>query len=151
MEKKSNFSVKKADDSSGFLLWQVTTLWQREIKKALESVELSHSAFVILASLLWFDEQQIEPTQTTIINHTKLDKMTVSKSLKTLASQKFVERFENELDTRAKSILLTKQGKEVAIQAVQIVEGVDMEFFARLDAHETKNLNKIFIKLKNEN
>lgn len=148
MKKQSHFSVKKADDSSGFLLWQVTTLWQREIKKALEPLGMSHSAFVILASLLWFDEQQIEPTQTTIINHTKLDKMTVSKSLKTLVLQGFVSRFENELDTRAKSITLTKQGKEIAIQAVQIVESVDSDFFAKLDIEEKTILNHLFIKLK---
>ncbi len=147
MEKQSNFSVKKPDDSSGFLLWQVTILWQREIKKALESVELSHSAFVILASLLWFDEQQIEPTQTTIINHTKLDKMTVSKSLKNLVIQGFVGRFENEIDTRAKSITLTKQGKEIAIQAVQIVESVDRGFFSKLSDAERIGLNELFVKL----
>jgi len=147
MEKQSHFSVKKADDSSGFLLWQVTTLWQREIKKALESVELSHSAFVILASLLWFGEQKIEPTQTTIINHTKLDKMTVSKSLKTLVSQGLVSRFENELDTRAKTIILTEQGKNIAIQAVQIVEGVDKEFFSKLKNDEIIVLNELFVKL----
>lgn len=147
MEKESSFSVQKADDSSGFLLWQVTTLWQREIKKALESVELSHSSFVILASLLWFDEQQIEPTQTTIINHTKLDKMTVSKSLKTLVSHRLVTRFENEIDTRAKTIVLTEQGKNVAIQTVQIVESVDGEFFAKLSHDERLVLNELFVKL----
>ncbi len=147
MEKQSHFSVKKAEDSSGFLLWQVTTLWQREIKKALESLELSHSAFVILASLLWFDEQQIEPTQTTIINHTKLDKMTVSKSLKTLVSQGLVSRFENELDTRAKTIILTDRGKIIAIQAVQIVEDVDRVFFSKLSDDERIVLNELFVKL----
>ena len=59
MKNKSNFQVKKAEDSSGFLLWQVTTLWQREIKHALKMVDLSHSEFVILASLLWFKEQKV--------------------------------------------------------------------------------------------
>ena len=91
MKKKSNFDVKKAEESSGFLLWQVTTMWQREIKKALEDVELSHASFVILASLLWFEEQNVEITQTTIINHTKLDKMTVSKNLKSLVLKGFVK------------------------------------------------------------
>ncbi len=36
------FSVKKPEESSGFLLWQVTNLWQREIKKALEQYGLTH-------------------------------------------------------------------------------------------------------------
>ena len=148
MENKSNFSVKTADASSGFLLWQVTTVWQREIKKGLEIESLSHSAFVILASMLWFKEQKIETTQTTIINHTKLDKMTVSKSLKELVSKNFIERFEHEKDTRAKKIILTKIGEEKAIKAVKIVEKIDTEFFSKLDFEEKTNLNKAFIKLK---
>ena len=35
--KKADFNFDKAEDSTGFLLWQVTNLWQREIKKALEN------------------------------------------------------------------------------------------------------------------
>jgi len=29
----NTFSIEKPEESSGFLLWQVTNLWQREIKK----------------------------------------------------------------------------------------------------------------------
>lgn len=147
MKKKSNFNVKKAEESSGFLLWQVTTMWQREIKKALEDVELSHASFVILASLLWFEEQNVEITQTTIINHTKLDKMTVSKNLKSLVLKGFVKRFENENDTRAKTIVLEIQGKEMAIKAVKIVEKIDRDFFGKLQIEEKLQLNQLFIKL----
>lgn len=147
MKKKSNFNVKNAEESSGFLLWQVTTLWQREIKKALEDVELSHASFVILASLLWFEEQNVEITQTTIINHTKLDKMTVSKNLKSLVLKGFVKRFENENDTRAKTIVLEIQGKEMAIKAVKIVEKIDRDFFGKLQLKEKSHLNQLFIKL----
>jgi len=39
----NTFSVEKAEESSGFLLWQVTNLWQREIKKALDEFGLTHS------------------------------------------------------------------------------------------------------------
>lgn len=147
MKKKSNFNVKNAEESSGFLLWQVTTMWQREIKKALEDVELSHASFVILASLLWFEEQNVEITQTTIINHTKLDKMTVSKNLKSLVLKGFVKRFENENDTRAKTIVLEIQGKEMAIKAVKIVEKIDRDFFGKLQIEEKLQLNQLFIKL----
>jgi DNA-binding MarR family transcriptional regulator len=129
MKNKSNFQIKKAEHSSGFLLWQVTILWQREIKNALDTVNLSHSGFVILASLLWFKEQNIVVTQTTIIEHTKLDKMTVSKSLKTLEKNSFVLRTENKTDTRAKTIILTENGIKLAIESVKIVEDIDSEFF----------------------
>lgn len=145
--KKSNFK-ETTEASSGFLLWQVTTLWQREIKSALEKVRLSHSAFVILASLLWFKEQKKTVTQTSIIEHSKLDKMTVSKSLKSLEKSGWVERTENKFDTRAKTIVLSDDGIELALKSVKIVEKIDEEFFSNLDKKERLILNGLFLKLK---
>jgi MarR family transcriptional regulator, organic hydroperoxide resistance regulator len=147
MKKASNFQVKKAEQSSGFLLWQVTTLWQREIKTALDAVSLNHSGFVILASLLWFKEQKVTTTQTTIIEHTKLDKMTVSKSLKILEKNGFVLRSENEIDTRAKTITLTDDGMKLAIKSVKIVEDIDNLFFAKLNKEDKNQLNSLFLEL----
>ncbi len=147
MKEQSNFIVKNADESSGFLLWQVTILWQKDIKKALEDIGINHTSFVILASLLWFEEQDIEITQTTIINHTKLDKMTVSKNLKSFVLKGFVERFENKNDTRAKTIILSSVGKEIAIKALKIVENIDISFFEKLKDDDKLLLNRLFIKL----
>lgn len=147
MEIKNNFKIPK-EQSSGFLLWQITTIWQRKIKIALENVNLSHSGFVILASLVWFKEQNQEVTQTTIIEHSKLDKMTVSKSLKTLEKDNLILRTENEKDTRAKTIILTDKGFNLAIKSIKIVEDIDIQFFAKLNIEEKKNLNEIFNKLK---
>ena len=147
MKNKSSFQVRKAEQSSGLLLWQVTTFWQREIKSALDTVHLSHSGFVILASLLWFKEQNIIVTQTTIIEHTRLDKMTVSKSLKTLEKNTFVLRSENEKDTRAKTITLTKSGIKLAIKSVKIVEDIDAKFFSKLNRENREKLNSLFSKL----
>lgn len=145
--KKSNFK-KSAEESSGFLLWKVTTLWQREIKTVLDKVGLSHSGFVILASLFWFKEQDIVVTQTIIIEHSKLDKMTVSKSLKSLEKTGLVERSENEFDTRAKTIVLTEKGVGLALKSVKIVEKIDGQFFSSLDNEEQRVLNGLFLKLK---
>ena len=145
--KKSHFKAT-AKQSSGFLLWQVTTLWQREIKTALEPLGLSHSGFVLLASLLWFEEQDVIVTQTTLIEHTKLDKMTVSKSLKVLEKNALIFRTENEEDTRAKTILLSDKGRLMAIESVKIVEGVDGSFFSAISAEERDVLNGLFLKLK---
>ena len=145
--KKSHFRAT-AKQSSGFLLWQVTTLWQREIKTALEPLGLSHSGFVLLASLLWFEEQDVVVTQTTLIEHTKLDKMTVSKSLKVLEKNSLVLRTENEEDTRAKTILLSDEGRLLAIESVKIVEGVDGSFFLAISAEDRDVLNGLFLKLK---
>ena len=145
----SSFDVKTPEESSGFLLWQVTTLWQRDIKSALESFELNHSSFVILASLLWFQEHDVEVTQTTIIEHTKLDKMVVSKSLKQLQQKELLNRVEHKTDTRAKMIILNQSGEELAKKALKAVEEVDKSFFSKLDESERKYLNGMFVKLKN--
>jgi len=144
--KKSNFKTT-TKTSSGFLLWQTTTLWQRDIKMGLEEVNLNHSAFVLLASLLWFEEQEDIVTQTTLITHTKLDKMTVSKSLKGLEQSLYITRSENEFDTRAKTIVLTNVGRELAIKAVAIVEAIDERFFSPLTVDEKEVLNGLFEKL----
>ena len=147
--KKSNFN-ETDKTSSGFLLWQVTTLWQREIKTALEKIQLSHSGFVLLASLLWFKEQDVVVTQTTLIEHTKLDKMTVSKSLKKLEKDTFVLRAENEADTRAKTIVLTNEGMALAMKSVKIVEEVDKRFFSAFSQQEKNQFNGLFLKLLKE-
>jgi len=147
MEMKSNFKIQK-EQSSGFLLWQITIMWQRKIKIALEDVNLSHSGFVILASLVWFKEQNQEVTQTAIIEHTKLDKMTVSKSLKSLQKNNLILRTENKKDTRAKTICLTNDGFNLTVKSIKIVEDIDIQFFSKLNRQEKENLNKIFQKLK---
>ena len=107
----------------------------------------SHSGFVILASLLWFKEQKIIVTQTTIIKHTKLDKMTVSKSLKILEKNRFVLRTENKTDTRAKTIIVTENGIKLAIESVKIVEDIDSKFFSKLNAEDKNKLNSLFSEL----
>jgi DNA-binding MarR family transcriptional regulator len=99
---------------------------------------------VILASLLWFKEQNTQVTQTTIIEHTKLDKMTISKSLKSLQQNGYIIRFENEIDTRAKTIVLNNSGEELAIKALKAVENVDKVFFAKLDNGQRNQLNLLF-------
>jgi len=123
----STFGFDKPEDSPGFLLWQTTITWQRLIKKALDHYHISHAQFVIMAVVLWFEEKKQQPTQVLIVRQSKLDKMTVSKSLKKLVAEGFIERAEHEQDTRAKSVHLTKKGRTMAMKLVPIVEKIDEE------------------------
>jgi len=130
--KKNNkkiFSVDTPEESSGFLLWQVTNLWQREIKKALEQYNLTHSQFVLLASVLWLSEHKKIVTQILLSSHTKIDPMTTSTVLRTLQKRGLLERQEHLTDTRAKIITLTAGGRKIAIRAVKTVEKFDDGFF----------------------
>lgn len=143
----STFGFEKPEESPGFLLWQTTITWQRLIKKALDAYDISHPQFVIMASLLWFEEKQTQMTQALIVTTSKLDKMTVSISLKKLALGNFVERAEHEQDTRAKSVALTDKGRKLIQTLVPIVENIDEHFFGRLKKNEQNLLIPILGKL----
>jgi len=145
------FGFDKPEDSPGFLLWQTTITWQRLIKKKLEPHGVSHAQFVIMALLLWFEEHKYDTTQICIVNWSKLDKMTVSKSLKKLTDQGFVQRVEHATDTRAKSVSLTAKGKTLICQLVPLVEQVDAAFFQAVSNAEQQSLIHMLKKLVRAN
>lgn len=130
---ENTFSVDHAEESTGFLLWQVTNLWQREIKKALEVYEITHSQFVLLASIHWLTLHNQEITQVVLSDHTKIDPMTTSTVLRTLQQKGLVQRQEHRTDTRAKTVALTANGIELIKKAVVTVERFDQEFFSTLE------------------
>jgi MarR family transcriptional regulator, organic hydroperoxide resistance regulator len=142
----NTFSVEKPEESSGFLLWQVTNLWQREIKKALEPFGLTHSQFVLLASIHWLFLHNQEVTQIVLSNHTKIDPMTTSTVLRTLQQKGFIFRQEHERDTRAKTVGITEAGKEIIKKAIVTIETFDRTFFSVLES-QTTEFNDHLIKL----
>lgn len=152
MKNKDNtFSVEKAEESSGFLLWQVTNLWQREIKKALEPYDLTHSQFVLMASIHWLTLHKQDVTQILLSSHSKIDPMTTSTVLRTLQTKGLLQRQEHLTDTRAKTVGLTDDGKKIIKQAVKAVETFDRFFFARL-GEKTEIFNKqLLTLLENKN
>lgn len=141
MQTKENpFSVEKAEDSSGFLLWQVTNLWQREIRKALEPFGITHSQFVLMASIHWLTLHKQDVTQIVLSSNTKIDPMTTSTVLRTLQAKGFIHRKEHSTDTRAKTVELTGEGKALVKEAVKAVEAFDKAFFSVL-GNNTGNFN----------
>lgn len=149
--KNTDFTFTKPEESPGFLLWQVTNLWQRELKKALEKFNLTHSQFVILASIHWLTLNKQNVTQILLSHHTKMDPMTTSTVLKTLQAKGFVNRREHETDTRAKTVKLTSAGLKNIKQAIKKVELFDSQFFGTLNK-QTKGFNaKLLLLLNNKN
>jgi DNA-binding MarR family transcriptional regulator len=144
MNKSDNiFRVKKADDSSGLLLWRVTTLWQRGIVKSLEQYGLTHSQFVLMASIHWLTLHEEEVTQIALSSHTRIDPMTTSTVLRTLQKKGFIERIVHPKDSRAKIVYLTEKGKKIAKEAVKIVENYDEDFFSVLKSNRTDFNNQL--------
>jgi len=144
--KDNVFSVKTAEESSGFLLWQVATLWQRKVKQALEQYDLTHSQFVLMTSLHWLLIQNQVVTQIVLSNHSKIDPMTTSAVLRTLLKKGLIKRQEHSSDTRAKKLSITNKGKELINKAIVTVEQTDRDFFALL-GERTKILNGMLVEL----
>lgn len=144
MKKKNDFQSGNELDSSGFLLWQLSSIWQQEIKKILLEYKITHTQFVLLASCLWFEFKKIKISQVLLSNHTKIDPMTTSTVIRTLEKKKLLTRISDEIDSRAKTIQLTPNGRTLAQETVFNIEKFDSKFFK---IKERKNLNKIFLKL----
>lgn len=141
------FEFDRPEDSPGFLLWQTSISWQRQIKEALEPFEISHSSFVIMALLLWLDSNKIKPKQVLLANYSKLDKMTISKTLKKLSKDGLIEKSECIKDTRANKISLTQGGKHLMFRLVPIVENIDKSFYKKLDEKDMNDLIRIMQKV----
>lgn len=148
--KDIEFKFKSPNDSPGYLLGQVTMLWQRKIKKVLDPLNLTQTQFVLLAALGWLSKKNNAVTQVDIANQGNADRMMVSKVLRTLQDKKFISRQEHPTDTRAKVIRLTNEGAKVLQRALTAVENADIDFFSIL-GNKLSSFNQNMIKLTEQN
>jgi DNA-binding MarR family transcriptional regulator len=123
---------ESADESPGFLLWQVSNAWQRQQREALAAVDLTHVQFVLLASIGWLTRDDQPVTQVQLAQHAHVDVMTTSDVLRTLERKQLLVREPAPHDSRANVLRLTPAGRERAQQAMALVEAVDAQFFAAL-------------------
>ncbi|MDR0228000.1 MAG: MarR family transcriptional regulator [Flavobacteriaceae bacterium] len=132
MSESVEFPFKAPEESSGYLLWQVTMLWQRAMKRELDKLDITHTQFVLMAALGWLSKEGGNVTQIDIANHSNTDRMMVSKVLRTLEEKKVIKRKDHPVDTRAKVISLTLSGEELLQNALKVVGEVDKAFFDAL-------------------
>jgi MarR family transcriptional regulator for hemolysin len=136
MPEASPFRHARADDSPGFLLWKLTALWQQKLAEVLDGHGITQTQYAILASLRWFEEQGEPPTQAHLAEHTRIDKMTLSKALRRLEGQKLVKRTASRQDSRAMEVAFTARGRTLIPQAVRDIESADAEFFGRVGVED---------------
>lgn len=150
MAKKIEFKFKSPEESPGYLLGQLTTLWQRKLKKVLDPLNLTQTQFVLLAALGWLSRENDSVTQVDIANQGNADRMMVSKVLRTLEEKKFIGRQEHQTDTRAKVIKLTNEGAKVLQKALTAVENADIDFFSVL-GNRLSSFNRSLVNLTEQN
>ncbi len=99
------FPVDRPEQSIGFMFWRTTNLWQRQIAKELELLDLTHVQFVLLAGIAWLNKEHAGlVTQARLSEHAKTDIMMTSKVVRTLETKKLITRQVNRSDPRAKSL-----------------------------------------------
>lgn len=150
MPKKIEFNFKSPNESPGYLLGQLTILWQRKQKKVLDPLDLTQTQFALLCALAWLSNNSNNITQIDIANQTNFDRMMVSKVLRTLEEKKLITRKKHQIDTRAKIIGLTNVGERVLQEAIIEIEAADIDFFASLDI-ELSQFNRNMVQLIDQN
>jgi MarR family transcriptional regulator, transcriptional regulator for hemolysin len=139
MADPSPFKYQKADDSAGFLLWKLTALWQRKLSLTLDEFGITQTQYAILASLRWFEQQNEPTTQTHLVEHAKIEKMTLSKSIRRLEEDGLVLRDQSPSDSRATSVRFTAKGRKVIEKAIVAIENADEEFFSGLSEKQLES------------
>lgn len=150
MQDKFEFIFKSPEESPGYLLAQLTLLWQRKQKKALDPLDITHTQFVLLTSIAWLSNNNENVTQVEIANFNNFDRMMVSKVLRTLENKKLIHRQEHSTDTRAKIVTITTSGKGILQSALTQVENADIDFFSSLE-NNIAPFNSNMLKLINAN
>jgi DNA-binding MarR family transcriptional regulator len=122
----------RAEDSPGFLLWQLTNLWQQRMRSALAPLGITHVQFVLLVSVAWLENSDKLVSQASLSRHAHTDVMMTSQVVRTLEEKGLLTRAMHPTDTRARVVSLTAEGRKVAQQAVTVVEAADEQFFREL-------------------
>jgi len=120
------------EENAGFLMWQVSMLWQRKLKNGLDTIGITHAQFLLLAALSFLSTKQNIVSQQDLAKHVKIDKMMTSKILRTLQKKGLLSRKKNKMDTRARTLALSESGEELLKAASKIVDKTDQDFLMNL-------------------
>ena len=130
----------------GLLLWQVSNLWQRQMRRALADLGLTHVQFALLSGLARLERRRGQVTQADLAAHCHVDPMMTSQVLRALETSGHVARIAHPTDTRAKCPTLTRSGHHLVAKAAPLAGAVDEAFFALAGQRGdrlTKSLRKL--------
>jgi len=120
--------------STGFLLWHVSLRWRVALGRDLAPLGLTHTQFVLLATLYRFSNSGTQPSQRELADQSGLDVMLVSRVVRALEGAQLVRRDASSADPRAFQLALTPLGTDTVLAAVKVVHEVEQRFLAPLGA-----------------
>lgn len=116
------------EENAGFIMWQVSMLWQRKLKNGLDNFGITHAQFLLLASLNHLSQVKTVVSQQDLARHVRIDKMMTSKILRTLQKKGLLTRKKNKMDTRSRTLMLSETGIELLEDASKVVDRIDQDF-----------------------
>jgi DNA-binding MarR family transcriptional regulator len=129
---------RETETIAGFLLWQVSKLWQQRLTLALQDLNLPPTQAVILANVLRLTKEGLEVTQSSLSKVTKVDRMTCSQTLRSLENKHLISRQSSKKDSRTNQIQLTRSGRKVAFQTIARLAAAHQAFFLPLGNEKQK-------------
>lgn len=130
----------------GFMLWQVSKLWQRTLTNALRPFNIGSTEFVILGNAVRFSQLAQPATPALLMDATKIDRMTTSQILRSLEKKGLIERIEMSQDKRTFYVVPTSTGVTLADDALGKVIQAHTIFFGSIQddiQHFLKTMQKL--------
>lgn len=118
-----------AGDSAGFLLWHANLRWQRVMSEVLAPLGLTHVQFVVLTTIWWLGRDGHPPRQRDVADHGGLDPAMTSQVTNALITKGWIVRGQDPADARASLLFVTAEGRDLAEQAIVVLDEADRAFF----------------------
>jgi DNA-binding MarR family transcriptional regulator len=150
--KKNAVQIENLDQDSGFLMLRVSKLWEEAHEKVLKKYyDISYLQYSVLASVHYLLMHKYEEvTQILLSQHTKINPMAISLTLKVLERKGYVCRKISATDARARCTYMTAKGEELMKSAFLRIFTVDEKFFNVLGGQRPK-FNSYMAKLLHAN
>ena len=146
----NNFKFTTPQESIGLQFWRLHQTWQKKITSALSPFKITHTQFVILASIQWYQSQQLKPSQADLSKLTGIGKMTLSKAVIKLETLGFIKKNKSKQDTRAVNIVLTNEALVLIPKLISTVELIDTQVFDLKEESDKVCFQKSLVTLNNK-
>ncbi len=130
---KQNCDLGPKEENIGYLLWRITKYWQRARFKAIDEFNLTVPQLEILGSIYHMERDNENISQVLLSQMTEIAPMTTSTILKNLEKKNLIKRTENKIDTRARVVESTDEGKALFRRAIEKVKKDQEDIFENID------------------
>ncbi len=120
----------------GYLVWRLSTKWRVAVDRAVAPLGLTHSQYVVLASLYGLARSG-GPSQRELADHLGLEPLYISKLARSLEADGLIERARDAEDSRTVRLTLTDDGRAAVLPAIVTVQKLLDRLLAPLGGQDT--------------